>query len=364
MEDEPVDWPPVLRTFHLAGGLRFVEIGPGKAILGPLAAADVSIRYESYSGVAGTIAQRLGLPILGCEFFRDELEVENLFPAAWRAVMPRRQNEWPTQIAEINWSGLSNVARRRSDPHLYLIAGAITSQYRFAAVRLQELSELYSDRLNSLLKTNDKLAEDQLFSGGFTDRLFSSIHAAFFEIATLKDYLAEYIGQQIYQDPMIDSFKKLNDLLLKAPRGGALEDEILSISGNGGWLKDFSDRRNTFAHRMPFDRLSGSGAFHVKRHVSPNSIAMWLLFVPMPAAVSPNFKKGFSLPADDDSFTRAAVEAFKSSKSQPDTLEYLFDIFAKLTDFGNRLRTTFPHEPEMTSLSEADIVSLSVGPDK
>jgi hypothetical protein len=362
MSESDQEWPCVFRTLHLPGGMRVVETAPGKAQFAPISTGSIELNIKSYQDIANELKRAIGLPILGCECFRDDEEIEGLRPASWRPVLPKRANEWPTHVAELNWSGLSNVAQKRNDPRLYLIAGAITSQFRFASVRLLDLSESYFKNIDVILKSRTELSEGILVRGYFVDQLYSSIHAAFFEMATLRDYIAEYIAYQIYRDTKTNSMAWLFEKIQKGGFSTELEKEIETIYGGGGWLREFSDRRNTLGHRMPFDRLAGAGMMHFRKHVTPLGATAWLLFMPIPDAVAADFKAGFVLPANDEEFGQNVIDELRTAKTREDTLTYLFGIFSQLIDFGNRLRATFPYAPEMVTITDEHILGVKIDP--
>lgn len=234
-------WPAVSRTLHLPGGLRVEEVEPGKARFGPIGAGagDLEIAITSYAAIGNDQRNVTGLPVLGCEIFRTLEELDGLAQPSWRPIVPRRGNLWPTEKAELNWSGLSHSAFQRGQVHPHLIAGAITSQCRFASMRLLDLSNNYLQNIHAMLRSKEKLSEDVGVRGYFGDRLYTSIHAAFFEIATLRDYISEYIAALIYSDKA-DSMDQLYRFL-RDKRGfnTPLEKEIEAINDAGGLAEEF-----------------------------------------------------------------------------------------------------------------------------
>ncbi len=171
--------------------------------------------------------------------------------------------------------------------------------------------------------------------------------------------MAEYIAFAVYNDTKPDSFKSLHDALKKRGFSTPLEMEIDTIYGQPtGWLRQFSEGRNTLAHRMPFDRLAGGGFMHVRRHEAPSGETAWMLHVPVPEPVPITHKATFSLPADLMQHAQNLSETIEQAASRQDTLAYLFEMFRLLVDFGNRLRPTFPYPPEMVTFTEDDIVSI------
>jgi hypothetical protein len=344
----------------MPGGLRVAETTPGIGRFGPLLDGDITLEISSFPALGKDVRRRTGLLALGTEYLHTEEEINGSAQGDWRSVLPSRANEWPTRVAEVNWSGLSNAARLRGDARLYLIAGSITSQCRFAGMRLLDLSNLYSRNIRSLLESGDELSDHVVMRGYHSDSLFSSIHAAFFEMSTLRDYLGEYIAFAIYSQTKPDSFNKLHELL-KRRLSTPLEREIEQIYGQPtGWLKQFSDRRNTLAHRMPFDRLAGGGVMHVRRHETPSGELVWLLHIPVPEPVPITHKHTFSLPSDELQHAKQQIESMKLAATRQDTLSYLFETFGRLIDFGNRLRPTFPYPPQVFTIADKDIISLTV----
>lgn len=354
-------WPRVFRTLHLPGGLRAVETSPGAAKLWPLPSGELAIAVSSYAAIGADVQKITKLKCMGVEFFHTDDQIDGTSQADWRAILPAVPNVWPTHLAELNWSGLANAARLKGDARLFLIAGSITSQCRFVAMRLLDLSNLYLRNIMSITKSNEDMSGKIISRGYYSDNLFSSIHAAFFEMATLRDYMAEYIAFAIYADTKCDSLHKLNGKLSKNPATTPLEIEICSIYGQkSGWLWQFSERRNTLAHRMPYDRLSGGGNMHVKSSQVDTGDSFWLLHVPVPEPIAITHKDNFALPSDITAQFKDHVEATKKAAVLPDTLESLFETFRLLMDFGNRLQSTFPYDPEMVTLTDDDIISVQI----
>lgn len=355
-------WPGVFRTAHMPGGLRAVEIGPTVVKFGPMIAGEATLTTTDFASLGKDLRRLTGLLPLGVEYFRTDEEIDGKAQSDWRCILPRQQNKWPTHEAELNWSGLSNSARLRGDSRLYLIAGSITSQNRFAAMRLLDLSNLYRRNIECVIASGMDMAENVVMRGYHADLLFSSIHAAFFEIATLRDYLAEYIAFAVFGDKDVDAFNKLSGLVRKRGTATALEAEIDAIyNQQSGWLFQFSERRNTLAHRMPFDRLSGGGAMHFKSHDMPIGGTAWLLHVPVPEPVAIRHKDDFTLPVDVEHQANEFIDATRQAASRADTMAYLFKTFQALVDFGNRLLPTFPYPPEMVTITDEDIVSVHFG---
>ena len=231
-------------------------------------------------------------------------------------------------------------------------------------MRLLDLSNLYLRNIASITKSGENMSGKIISRGYYSDNLFSSIHAAFFEMATLRDYIAEYIAFVLYSDTKCDSLQKLYAKLCKKPASTPLEIEIAAIYGQKtGWLWQFSERRNTLAHRMPYDRLSGGGNMHVKLNQIDSGDPIWLLHVPVPEPIAITHKDSFALPADIAAQFNDHVEATKKAAALPDTLESLFETFRYLIDLGNRLQLTFPYEPEMVTLTEDDIISVQIKED-
>ncbi len=100
-ENEQLD---VFRTLHLPGGLRVMEIASDMAKIGPLAGGEVTLPISSPAAFGNDARRNTGLRALGIEFFRSEEEIGGLAQANWRPILPSH-NEWPTDIAELNWFG-------------------------------------------------------------------------------------------------------------------------------------------------------------------------------------------------------------------------------------------------------------------
>lgn len=98
----------------------------------------------------------------------------------------------------------------------------------------------------------------------------------------------------------------------------------------------------------------------VKQHHIFGGKAAWLLHIPIPDPVAKTYKSTKILPCDAEQFATEMIAEIKTAKGRQDTLSYLFDVFDKLIDFGNRLETTFPYPPEMFTITEDMIISFEM----
>jgi hypothetical protein len=350
---------PALRTLHLPGGLRVEELEEARARLGPIARADKSILVEDYKyRDLGTRTKSLtGLSGLGCEFFTTDDALAGINQSDWRTPLPSQTNVWPTHQAELDWSGLAHAAELAGNAKIHDISGAITSQYRLALMRLLDLSGWYHRNLVSILSRHEERTHDTAYSGYFGDMLHSSIHAAFFEIGALKEYLLEFFALAV----LGADFDRMSDVakhIQKMAHPTDFEREILDATITDGWLLDFSERRNTHAHRTPFARAPGRGMMYLKEQATPSGGSLWLLHMPLADPIGARARRSMPVSNAGRRSGKDIAEGILEARSKADVMEYLFGIFARLVDLGRRLRPYFPLEPKMFTVTDEHIISI------
>lgn len=348
-----------LRTLHLPGGLRVEEFEEARARLGPIERADKSVLIEGYNyrDLGARTKSLTGLSGLGCEIFKTEDALAGISQSDWRAPLPSQANVWPTQQAEFDWSGLAHAAELAGNSKLQDISGAITSQHRLALMRLLDLSGWYHRNLVSILSVHEERNHDIAYKGFFGDMLHSSVHAAFFEIGTLKEYLLEFFALVVL-GLELDAMPKIAEQLKKKMHVTEFEREVLNAAMVGGWLHDFSERRNTHAHRTPFDRTAGRGMMYLKEQAVSSGSPLWLLHIPLADPVAPRARRSMPVSNAERRSGKDIAEGLLEARSKADVMDYLFGTFARLVEFGRSLRPHFPLEPKMFTTTDKHIISI------
>nr|WP_314524459.1 hypothetical protein [uncultured Pseudomonas sp.] len=116
-----MDWLPVLRELHLYGGGRVLNGMDQKADLRPnaLSGKSASLNIKSFGSFYGDI-KRLGLQIVGCDFFHTEDQAKSFAP-------PRVEVHQP--------NGVSTVALYRSRAQLVLYSKCRVYTKRWPVLR-------------------------------------------------------------------------------------------------------------------------------------------------------------------------------------------------------------------------------------
>lgn len=350
-----VGWPAV-RTFHMSGGLRVIEIGEGETVVEPVF-GEFKFEAESYSRVSRSIKREVGLDIRACEVFRSDDEIKGLCQPDWHPVMPLSSSDWPSKTAEIDWSGLANAAEEAGALPLAKIAASIQIQSRYAAFSILTASDYYHKNLTAILTTNGSRSDfsNKWLYGYFVDNAYSAIHGCFLALATLRDYLATYIAYVALGKPKIDSMKDLLVALRKGECAHPVAAYLVDSSQNGEWLQEFTSLRNTFAHRSPFGHGSGSPAVAIKGHVTPTGRLLHMLHVPLPKLEGRTLERPPSF--DDATAVRTHYDALLD---RPDTLDYIYASMSRLMGISRMIRDTFPYEPKMFTLTDKDIISITL----
>lgn len=250
-----MDWCPVLRELHLYGGGRVLNGMDQTADLRPHAmnGKSASLNIKSYGGFYGDI-RRLGLQIVGCDFFHTEEQAKSFDPPEWRSIN-LASPAWLCADQGHDWSFIANSAFLQRDGLFYDIASRISHQIRACEWRLRQLSEAYSDQLNGRLlsksfKTNER------FLDGYTSLCYLALHSFLVDACTLRDYLSEFYSEAIIRkdDPSAKKITALSGLLKvwpSQPPQDKAGKELRTSSLPGNWLYELGAYRDLVVHVAP-----------------------------------------------------------------------------------------------------------------
>lgn len=357
--------PAVARLCHLRGGLSALN-NPGiktqlcAGVEGPVLA---EFNLPSFSKLFAILAS-LGTPVIGCEFFLDQDEIQGLRPPSFRVFYPDRG--WLAYDAWGKWREVAAAALKSDQMDVADCAARIAFELEAAEYRCRELCRAYSNQLRSLA-IQRTLEEYKRFDDLNSGPVIHCIHAVFYELAVLRDYLAEFIARfalpaKTKDGAPIRTMAKLSRYLSANVVDDPLSTEILQITSqvesSPGWLAVLSAYRNLFAHVAPLQQAA-TRSFAVQTYAALRGGGRApVIYHPLPADVLQLVRTrsdGLLFDTFMD-WAKASAQLHPDPIKQPDALEYLQSAINHLADLALRLVSRSPVPPEPIHLTPDDIV--------
>jgi hypothetical protein len=237
--------------------------------LGPELTGTLLIRSEldTYENLFGMLQEK-GYPILGATFVIDPKELQGFRRPEFRVMTTERA--WLVWDVIQKWRQIVFAAGDCAKMPLVSSASRIASGLRYAQMRLDDLVMAYSVQLRARL--HDHVAKEyQAFKDMNCFEVYKAIHALFWEMAVLRDALAEFASGFCFSRADVRTMRGLRKALSTNPARDALADEILCATdpSGHGWLAMFSTYRNCFTHVAPMEQAAGIAfAVHDMRMLS------------------------------------------------------------------------------------------------
>lgn len=356
-----MDWLPVLRELHLYGGGRVFNGMDQKADLSPNAMNGKSACFniKSFESLYSDV-KRLGLQIVGCDFFHTEDQVKSFAPPEWRSLNPAAAPLWLCTDQGHNWSFIANSAFLQKDGLFYDIASRISHQIRACEWRLRQLSEAYSDQLNGRVLSK-KFTPNDRFLDGYTSLCYLALQAFLVEACTLRDYLSEFYSEAIIrkEDPSASKITSLVGLLKiwkSQPPQDKAGKELRASSLPDNWLYELGAYRDLVVHVAPLANASKTLLVFTKIIEIPGGL-LPAIQVPIPlkpAQVKNSRTTGQYFDDPDLNFARG-LNFIKDMESARDALEYAHISMQQLGALCNSIAGISPFVPEVPIITPIDM---------
>lgn len=359
------DTPVVSRLCYLGGGLSALDNTGSKTVLSAGLGGPVltEFNYPAFDQLFTTLTQ-LGLLVVGCEFYQDVEEEQGLRPAGFRVFMSGRG--WLVHDTWDKWRQVATSSMRVDQMDVADGAARIAFEMQAVEYRLLALCKAYSNQLRSLAILNE-LEDYRRFGNLNTGPVIHCVHALFYELAVLRDYLAEFMARFVFrvqrkEERPITKMASLRKRLVTKPVEDPLCSEIIQSTAEEaaepGWLAVLSAYRNLFTHVAPMEQVA-VGSFGVQTYIAIKGDArLPILYHPLPAnalelvRTRPN---GFPF----DSFTdwaKASAGLRPNRNEQPDALEYLHATVNRMAELAAKLIARSPVTPERIHIGPEDII--------
>lgn len=358
-----MDWQPVLRELHLHGGGRlFNGVGP-KATVRPdtVSGRGIQITLKSFGSLYSD-TKKLGLNVIGCDFFTTEEAAKGVSPPEWRSKNIAASPAWLCTDQGHEWSFIANAAFKQKNGLLYDIASRISHQLRACEWRLRQLSETYAEQLNGRLQAKPFKA-DHRFLDGYTSLCYLALQSFLVDACVLRDYLSEFYSEVMLRNSDSDAIKitTLSGLLKKwksQPPTDAAGREVSASAKPGQWLFELGAYRDLVVHVAPLAH-AGSTLFAVTRTLElTQGELLPAIKLPLPNNPTALTKERVSgRYFDDPELTFARFKnIIEDVSSARDSLEYAHLCMLQLGALASSISKLSPIKPEIPLITRKDVI--------
>jgi hypothetical protein len=350
------EWKNVGRIVWATGGVVAInEPGPNVKVTAGLGGhAIFNLSITSFPDLFSDLV-RQRFKIVGVSFVSTPEELQGLRPPEFRAWSTA--NGWFMWNVIQSWRQITHAAAKANQMPLMSIASRLAMGLRYSEMRLRDLATAYSSQLRAYLCTSTAKEYAQ-FKDFNSFEVFKSIHALFWELAVLRDTLAEFASVFCYSLSGIRTMRGLCKELTSKPSRDALAEEMLRATDkkSGGWLATFSDYRNFFTHIAPMEAASNL-AFAIQDMTKFSEGSAPQIFYPLPPNIGELTQK-MSAGAFYPSFAelQAEVQRKHDRVTEPDALEYMHFCLERFTEMARILIAHSPLAPRPIALTPEDII--------
>ena len=350
-------WPPVVRIAWSTGGIVAVnEPGPDVIVLAGFRGPEIQrLRIVSFDALFAVLYGE-GLPTLAATFAQTPEEFQGLRPPEFRT-MNVTCDSWLVREAQQKWREIAFGAWRTGKMDLLDVSSRIASGLLYTEMRLSDLVNAYSSQLRGHASKGGHKTYER-FKDLNTPWVYKAIHALFWELAVLRDSLAQFAAVFCFSRTDVRSMRGLRGFLVRARLPDTLSDEILRASDPAypGWLARFSSYRKLFTHLAPMEQAAGSAFVVQDLRELRSGLRVPQMFYALPGNVEEVVSKRskgtlFNSPQE----LADATARHPKRGSDPDALEYLhgsIDSFAKLS---HSLILRSPIAPEPMTIGPNDL---------
>ncbi len=350
-------WHEVVRLVWIAGGVVAVnEPGPIVQIRAGMAGHSICrLHIETYASLFEVLRQK-GFPLLGATFVLDQAELQGLRAPEFRVVGPSRG--WPVWEITQKWRQIAFAAGKSGHMLLMDVASRVASGFRYSQMRLHDLVTAYSTQLRGHLHESEP-RDYQAFQDTNSFEVFKAIHAMFWEMAVLRDTLAEFAAAFCFSQAGVKSLKGLRKALKSSAVPDPLASEILRASDESahGWLAIFTLYRNFFTHVAPMEQALGIAFAVQDMRVLPGGLAVPQLYYALPGDITDLTRKR----SKGMIFTSLKELGAASSRRHnrildPDALDYLHGCINLFAELSGRLLARSPVPPKPIRIGPEDMI--------
>jgi hypothetical protein len=228
----------------------------------------------------------------------------------------------------------------------------------YSQLRLHDLALNYALQLRACSARNEASVY-QRFKDPWGREVYKAIHALFWELAVLRDTLAEFVAVICFRKSGVRTLSGLLKILKKTPSSDPVAVELANVGDEalGGWLFRFSSYRNFFTHIAPMEWSAGVSWTVLDFRELIGGATVPQIYYPLPRNINEltRERSGGNFYPNMTTFLEAS-RAKPVRASDPDALEYLHSCLVKFADLAAVLVERSPIPPALIHFTDKDII--------
>ena len=342
----------------MSGGIVAVnEPGPEVQIVAGMGGRIIHrLQIDAYLNLF-EILRAQGFLILGATFVDDPRVLQGLRPPDFRT-MSMNNKGWLAWDARQRWREVAFAAGKSGHMPLMDLASRIASVHRYSQMRLYDLATAYSLQLRGHLHEGEA-KEYQAFQDLNSFEVYKAIHALFWELAVLRDVVAEFIAAFCFSQTGITSLKGLLKVLNKNRPADPLADEILQATdqSSGGWIATFTSYRNFFTHVAPMEQAANVARTVQDMRKLAGGISIPQIYYALPKDIDDltHRRRRGALFSSLEELGAASFRRHDRS-TEPDALEYLHRCMDRFVELSLKLISRSPVAPKPIHIGPDDMI--------
>ena len=337
-------WPAALRMVWLTGGLVAINEPESNLVsvqTGRNGRRKAVFNIPAFPTLFAALTSH-GFKIVGTTFITNPDQLEGTQATEFRvAALNGGWRLWDTSHA---WRNIAAAAAKLNDMKLLDIASRIAGGLQYSERRLYDLVMSYSAQLHGHLK-QDEPKERQVFRDTFTQG-FTNIHALFWEMAVLRDVLAQFVVVFCLGRGDATTLSGLLRSLNKNPSTDADATRLVGLADkkSSGWMATFGAYRDCFTHSAPLHEVEGTSWVIQDLLTLKDGKTVPQIYFPLPADAEELYRRRAKGPLFKSLQEMAENASRKRERSlEPDALEYLHTTLCQFTELAELLsRSPFP----------------------
>lgn len=352
-------WHQVTRIAWLSGGLVAIsQPGPLVKIFAGAGSRVVlgQFNLRAYPELLGAL-RHFGYSVIGMTFITTADEASGLASPEFFA--HSAEGDWRARDAQQNWRRIAFHAGQKDMMLLSDVAARIASGLSSGQTRLQHLCNAYAVQLRSQVRVLPANTPSR-FKDTNSPAVYLAIHAMFWELAVLRDTLAEFAARFVFGLTGISAMRGLVGNLRKRDVSNPLQGELLDASDGDkrGWLSLFSAYRNLFTHGAPLQDVVGVSFAVLDNEVLSDGTTVPTIYYPLPADAANLSRKRSAGPLHETfaELVNSLTDEPPNKVVEPDALSYLAVTFDRLVGLAQKMLPSSPVPAHDIVLTDADIV--------
>jgi hypothetical protein len=352
------DWPASLRLIWLTGGLVAIN-EPESNLVSIHTSVNgrklAEFNISTYGAIFSALKVR-GFKIIGATFVTGSDQFEGTRATEFRmAGLDGGWRLWDTFQA---WRNIVSAAAKANDMRLLDVSSRIAAGLQFSEMRLYDLAMSYSAQLHAHLK-NAEPKEMQAFTDTFSPGVYKDIHSLLWEMAVLRDVLAQFVAAFCLGRDGITTLSGLRKSLKKETSTDLEANEFLSLSdkNTSGWMAAFGAYRDCFTHSAPLHEVEGVAWAIQDLLTLKDGKTVPQIYYPLPPDAEELSRQRAKGPLFSSLKEMALNAGRKRERStEPDALEYLHGCLCRFTDLAAGLIGRSPLAPRPVIITKQDII--------